>query len=798
MWSAACSEETTITQQSPAGQAGMPPKTGVDAAGRRRQLELVLVGGGHSHVQVLRALMMERPPHTHLTVVLDQPVAVYSGMVPGYVAGQYRAEELEIDVVPLARRAGARVILAAATGVEAAEKRILLAGRAPIRYDVASFDVGSTVAGLDLPGVRQWAIATRPIGRFVARVDEIVARAVASREREAPFRVVVVGAGAGGIELAFTLERRLCAAGVLRLEVTVVHAGAQILPGYSQRLVRAAERKAEERDLRWRLGRRVVSAGEATVTLDDGSALPCDALVWVTGAVAHPWMTTSGLPTEQRGFVRVRPTLQVEGYDDLFAVGDCATLAEHPRTAKAGVYAVRQGPYLTANLRARLVALREPAPAAASSLARLRRYRPQSDFLTLLNFGDGTAAGAKWGWAATGRWVMRLKDRIDRKFMRKFQVLATGGGLSEEFRKLPEMADEMLCGGCAAKVGQPLLERALGRLGPGPADDAVLLGLERPDDAAAIRLPRGDILGTTVDAFKAFTDDPHLVGRVAAVNALSDLHATGIEPRAALALVALPLALDDAAAEETLYQVLAGARAVFDAEGVSLLGGHTTTAEELLVGFAVHGLASGEDALLRAGSLAAGQILVLSKPLGTGVLMHADMKGMARGPWVAAAFDSMLRSNREAASVAWAVGAAACTDVTGFGLAGHLSEMLRASRSSGGASGGASGGVSAELDAASLPALPGALELLAHGERSTFHAENAKARHALAVAPELAGSPNVELLFDPQTSGGLILAVDPRRGGETVERLRQAGDRHAAVIGRVVERRDDGALIAVE
>jgi selenide,water dikinase len=142
----------------------------------RPRKELVLVGGGHAHVQVLRRLAMAPPSATRVTVVVDTPVAVYSGMVPGFVAGQYRAEELEIDVLPLARRAGARVVMSPMTGLDPRLRLVLLEGRPPIPFDVASLDVGSTVAGLDTPGVREHALPTRPIGVFVRRVEETLAR----------------------------------------------------------------------------------------------------------------------------------------------------------------------------------------------------------------------------------------------------------------------------------------------------------------------------------------------------------------------------------------------------------------------------------------------------------------------------------------------------------------------------------------------------------------------------------------------------------------------------------------------
>ncbi len=745
-------------------------------------VELVLVGAGHSHVQVLRSFAMEPPSGARVTLVVDTPLAVYSGMVPGFVAGQYRAAELEIDAVPLARRAGARVILARCSGIDPVARRIELEGRPAIPYDLASLDVGSTVAGLELPGVAARAIPTRPIGRFVGRVAAVEEAARAAFRSRAPFRVVIVGGGAGGVELAATIRTRLESGPReegSRLEVFLVDGDARLLPGYPERLARRVERALARRGVQLLTGRTVLAAEDGAVLLDDGSRLPCDALLWVTGAASFPLFQPSGLATDSRGFVLTRPTLQVIGHDDLFAAGDCSTLADYPATRKAGVYAVRQGPVLTRNLRAVL---------AGGPGAPLERYRPQTDFLTLLNLGDGTAVGAKWGLSFEGRWMMRWKDWIDRRFMRRFQMLAPDGAPGPALATMPPMegAMEPVCGGCAAKLSQDALARALGRLGASPAAPEVVLGLAEADDAAAFRTPGGELLVASVDSFRAFTDDPYLVGRVAAANAVSDLEAKGVAPRWALALVALPLAAGEREAEETLLQVLAGARAAFDPLGVRLVGGHTSRATELQVGFSVQGIAASEGELLRRhGRLEAGQALVLTRPLGTGVLLHADMAGRARGPWLTAALASMLTGNGTAAGVAREAGATASTDVTGFGLAGHLVAMLAGS------------GLAARLELASLPALPGALELLARGERSTFHDENARLRRALAIPAAAAGDPRLELLFDPQTAGGLLLALPAAAAPEAVSRLRAAGCLQAAVIGDITPGRADGAVAEV-
>ena len=733
---------------------------------------LVLVGGGHAHVQVLRRFAMERPA-AELTLVIDQPIAVYSGMVPGFIAGRYRRDELEIDLLPLARRAGARVIFARATRVEKERCRLVLVGRPAIPYDLISFNIGSTVVGLDLPGVAERAIATRPISRLLGSIEELLAHwlSPAALAAPAPRRLLVVGAGSGGVELAFTLEARLRRAGI-DPRVSLVQTGLFVMPGYSPSFRQKVEEAARRRGIELVLGKRAVAvegdgAAGGRLRLESGPPLPFDALFWVTGAAAPDLFRHSGLAVDERGFLLVRPTLQARDHPNIFAAGDCASLMEATGTAKAGVYAVRQGPVLASNLRASLAG------------QDLDDYVPQSDFLTLLNLGDGSAIGGKWGFAWEGREVMWLKDRIDRRFMRLFQVLQPSGELSPGFAPMAESL--MYCGGCAAKVGQNTLERVFRRLDPPLADPSVVLGLDQPDDAAAFVTPGGERVLVTLDAFKAFTDDPWLVGRVAAINAVSDVYAKGAAPAHALALVVLPEGSGEERCEELLYQVLEGIRSVLDPLRVTLIGGHTTLAAELMVGLSIDGIASGE--LLRKGTIQPGQRLILTKRLGTGVIFHADPGGAVRGPWLQEAIASMLRPNAEAAAIARRMGATAATDITGYGLLGHLGEMVRASRHS----------VTIDLDL--LPALPGALELFARGLQSTFHSQNEKMLRGTIIDPAVARHPHLPLLSDPQTSGGLLLAVSAAQVAATLELLHQAGDTAACAIGEVLPARPDGARI---
>ncbi len=680
---------------------------------------LLLVGGGHAHVQVLRR-HRERPFAARLSIALDHPESVYSGMVPGFVAGQYSAADLTIDVWALARTAAVRVIDAAALRVDVDASQVTFADRASVSFDLLSIDIGSTVAGLDLPGVRAHALSTRPIAGFVHAVD-------ARLSATGPGPIAVVGAGAAGFELAHCLRART------KRDVVLVSLAplAACRPGVA-----------------FIQGRVVEVTAEGPI-LDTGDHVAAALTVWATGAAALPLAEASGLPHEA-GYLRVGPTLQVEGLGHIFAVGDCAHLLDRRGVPlpKAGVYAVREGPVLCTNLDAVLTS------------TQLSAYRPQKDFLALLNFGDGTARGHRFGLTFEGRWVWELKDHIDRRFMAMFQVLDKHDRPSGMAMPLD---DDMACGGCAAKVGPRELHAAIAGLPPAPADPSVELGLAAADDAAVVRLPGGDRLGLTIDAFTAFCDDPYTVGRVAAVNAANDLFVKGITPRWALAVVGVP---DEPG---LLDEVMAGMRRGLDELGISLVGGHSLRSDQLSVGLSITGLAGRADLN---GVPQPGDALVLTRGLGTGVLMRANAMGRTRGRWVRDAQRWMCRSHRDAATVLHDRGIFVATDVTGFGLYGHLATLLRRTE-----------GVGAEIEVTALPLHRGVGPLFVQGVRSTFHAQNV--RGTPVAGPGLA-HPLAEIGFDPQTAGPLLIAVPAGRLQELLAALAEAGE-PASRIGRFTE-----------
>ena len=742
--------------------------------------DLVLVGGGHAHVLVLKRFGMCPMPGVRLTVVARDIDAPYSGMLPGFVAGHYSREQCHIDLRRLAIFAGARLYHDEAIGMDLSAKQVLCASRPPVCYDVVSLDIGSRPRQDEVPGASLYATAVKPIDGLIGRWEQLTRRVLS---RDEPTTVGVVGGGAAGVELAlavqFRLQKEVVAAGrnAQLVSVALVTMG-EILPNYASEVRRILLRILRERKVSVYPHCEIVQVNAGQLVCANGAEISFDEIIWVTQAGAAPWLRASGLECDPGGFIKVRDTLQTVTDPIVFAAGDVANVVGHPRP-KAGVFAVRQGKPLADNLR-RVLLGEPPLP-----------FIPQERFLSLISVGDRYAIASRWNWALEGAAMWRVKDWIDRRFMRQFEDLpemiealtvATTPGLAgpEALKELSALASR--CGGCGAKVGHTVLSRVVGRLRPRVSKD-VLIGLDAPDDAAVVRAPEGKVMVHTVDFFRSMIDDPYTFGQIAANHSLGDIFAMGAEPQTALAIATVPYGLE-AKMEDDLFQMMSGALRVLDSAGATLVGGHTSEGAELGLGFAVNGTAF-EDALLRKGPMTPGNMLVLTKPIGTGTLFAADMRRKAKGRWIETALASMLLSSRDAARCLQRFQATACTDVTGFGLIGHLVEMIKQSD------------VDVALDLGAVPLLDGALDTIAAGIFSSLQPQNIRLRRAIANLESVSTDIRFSLLFDPQTAGGLLAAVPGDAAAACVTALKSFGYPAAAVIGQVLPRSNHSAPITV-
>lgn len=729
--------------------------------------DIVLLGGGHAHVHVLAAFAKHPEPGVRLTLVTRDLETPYSGMLPGVIAGLYRTAEAHIDLVKLSAATGVRLIHAEAIGLDRTQKRVVLNGRPPVAYDLVSVDVGITPALDAIMGASERAIAVKPIGSFLGKFSALLAEV---RKPGGPRRIVVIGGGAGGVELLLSVRARLLAEATghgthgAPFTFCLVTDG-EVLISHNERVRLAFRRVFRERGIDLHEHARATAVHDDSVELSDGRTIPADCVLVTTGAAAPGWFAATGLARDQGGFLAVGPTLQSLNDPNVFAVGDCAALVETPRE-KAGVYAVRAGPPLAQNLRLR--ARNNP----------LKPWRPQRRHLALISTGERYALASRGWFKAEGGWLWTVKDWIDRRWMRMYQDVE---GMTAQMSRHSvavtnsTTGDDMRCGGCAAKIGPGPLSQALARVGWRPAD-GIVIGLDAPDDAAVTFAPRDAHLVQTVDFFRSFIDDPYVFGEVAANHALNDIFAMGGTPRHALVTAVVPYG-PSSKMEEDLFQVLAGVQTCLDREGVALVGGHSSEGAELSVGLSVTGDVA-PDRILRKGGLRKGDALVLTKPLGTGILFAASMRAKADASWIEAALSEMRRSNRQAAQILVQHGATAMTDVTGFGLVGHLGEMLAASRAA------------ASLDLAAVPLYRGTIALARAGFASTLLPENLASGNLLS---DDADPSTQAILFDPQTAGGFLAGIPQAIAEDCVQALRNGGYGCACVIGEVT---DDGFATA--
>ena len=644
---------------------------------------LLLAGGGHSHALVLKhwAMCPRRRPSRSIVLLNRHSTALYSGMVPGLIAGIHRREELAINLRRLCDSAGVAFVRAEITGLDPTRQLLRLQGRPPLRYGLLSLDVGAVTAN---PSDRD-GVPIKPLELALQFLEQ------QNPHDQRPFRVV--GAGAAGLEVVLALRRRWPQR---PLEL-------QAHPGRISGPIRAS----------------LIRAGISLV--EDAGISPSTPLL-CTGVTAPHWLGESGLPVNREGRLLTDACLQVKDHPGLFASGDCALISSDPRPA-SGVWAVRAASPLARNLE------------AACRDDRLWPWRPQRQALQLI----GNQAFTAWG--QYGRWslgpsrnIWQLKQWIDQRFMAGFARPAS-----------MKPSQPMACRGCAAKLPAQPLTAALKQVGLGGlAEDASLLGGEPP------RLQ-------SIDGFPALLSDPWLNGRITALHACSDLWACGAEVTSAMTVVTLPMA-EPETQQELLFQTLDGIQSVLKEQGAQLIGGHTLEARSaapapmslgLQVSLSVNG--SSRNPWPK-GGIQVGDALLLSRPLGNGVLFAAAMAAAGSPAHLDAVLTVMGQSQHGLVDQLQAHGAEihACTDITGFGLLGHLGEMLQGSTP-----------LRVKLSAARIPVFEGVLSLLEEGYASSLAPANREAWHWLDGPVQLNRTPSramLELLVDPQTCGPLIVA----------------------------------------
>ncbi|MDJ0725549.1 MAG: FAD-dependent oxidoreductase [Prochloraceae cyanobacterium] len=367
----------------------------------QQKQNLVLIGGGHSHAIVLDLLSKISLGKTDLILISDVIKTPYSGMLPGHIAGYYTYDESHINLKKLADRAGAKLILDRAIGLDLKENKVLCKNGDRIDFDLLSIDIGSTPATISVPGAKEYAISIKPVPNFLAEWNRLLATLPNS------LTIGIVGGGAGGVELALNAERRLHDR-VENWQIHIFDRNERILTNHNQSVSKILSNILVKRGIKLHLLESVAEVTREGIICKSGLNVRCDRIFWVTQASAPDWIAKSGLITDSRGFILVKDTLQSLSHPHIFAAGDIATIQNNPRP-KAGVFAVRQGRPLYENL-VRRIAGKE-----------LKSYIPQQKYLSLIGTGKKSAIASRGSFAWESPLLWLWKDYLDRSFMNRFQ-----------------------------------------------------------------------------------------------------------------------------------------------------------------------------------------------------------------------------------------------------------------------------------------------------------------------------------------------------------------------------------------
>lgn len=365
---------------------------------------VVLAGGGHTHALILKRLQKGQKPPARFVLVSASRYTAYSGMLPGVISGHYTAEQSHIDLESLANESKCTFVRATLSGVDTEANELILENGNRLQYDILSINTGSTQARvIDAKDI----ISIKPIGSFLFWLNQLLPEHIKQNDS---FTLVIMGAGAAGIEVALALHQRFEHLHSLKIHIVTTRG---IMPGHPIKVQKMVIEEIERKPIKIHTNFRVTNVKDKTLTSDQNEHLRYDALILATPAAPARWPSESTLATSSQGFIQVNSTLRSISHDNVFACGDIAEFI-HSKLVKSGVYAVRQAPILFQNISNLL------------EKKTLEPYRPQNQFLSLLSCADGRAIASRGCFTARGRLIWLWKDWIDRRFMAQFPLPAPG------------------------------------------------------------------------------------------------------------------------------------------------------------------------------------------------------------------------------------------------------------------------------------------------------------------------------------------------------------------------------------
>ncbi len=713
--------------------------------------ELILLGGGHSHLSVLKYFAMHPIAGLSVTLVNKNIMSGYSGMMPGYIAGKYNENEIQINLANLCQYANARLIPQEVIGLDTNNQIIKLKNKRNIKYDTLSINIGGEQSLNEINGAKRFAHSIKPISNLINQIN-LLKNYFSDMENA---EIVIIGGGAGGIEIALSINNFISSFQKIKNKnITIICRNKNLIPNHNHLTQYNLKQYLIKQNIKFITDDSVIKIMKNKVLTEKGLSIKSNLNLLVTSISPAKWLSSSKLNLTDDGFIKINHYLQTNEYHNIFAAGDISSIENH-NLPKAGVYAVRQGPVLAKNLHSHILK------------KHLIKYKPQTTFLSLIGNGKDFAIASWWKLSISGKLVWVLKDFIDRSFIKKFtnlpkmknlnRSLPNPSLISEENIGDPNMSD-MKCLGCGSKTTWEALNLAIQK----NKTPSSLVNIN--SDASVIKVKKGLEIVQSVDLISAIVNDPYELSRISLLHAISDLIASAATPYSTEAIFILPPAIEKIQSR-VISELLEGIQSTLADHKMKLTGGHTIEGKELQVGFAVTGFRNHN---FKFNGPVIGDNLILTKKLGIGSILAGQMRQLANHKDYLKALKIMNESNKWAGEIFIRNNVSSMTDITGFGLARHALNLANPY------------GININFN--SLPILSGAIELIHKGINSSLADSN---RRAVNFSFIKKNDPK-NIFFDPQTSGGLLASISDQNLDKTISSLKKNNINHA-VIGKITK-----------
>ena len=696
---------------------------------------------------------MGRFKNARVTLINPQVEQLYSSMVPGLIMKRFNYDESSIDLMQLTQFSDCRFYKDTLISVNPKQKFIKCEKRGRIDFDILSLSTGSVTKKIASFGNSNFTYL-KPFDTFISTFETWIKTFDHNKNQ---LRIGIIGGGVAAVEIISAVAKRIqnyidLKKNPPKLEIFLITKEESPFSSFGEQMKKQCIKVLSDYKVTILPNFFADKLEENRVFSNTGSSIQLDFGIIATGPSPQAWIKNSGLELCNQGFIRVGRDLSSIGFENIFATGDVASLPNCFKLSKSGVVAVRQGKILATNIQ------------KALDGKKLLFYKPQRLWLSLIGTGEQKAILNYGSFATRGSIFFHLKDVIDRKFISKFKSFNKKMAQTEKHQY--KSSEKERCGGCGSKVGSEILRSVLKEF----LEDPVFPNIDKMDEDAGIFLnSSGDLNLQTIDGFRQLIDEPYNMGLITSYHSVSDITAMGGTPKTALALVGVPLN-DEKLMKNDFRLALRGILTALKSQSVDLIGGHTNESEYLSLALAITGSAQ-KSKIIKKNTIKPGNRIILTQPIGAGVIFAGLMDGLTKGKWIYGVISEITRDRPSLLDTVSRF-ANACTDVTGFGLTGHLVEMTRE----------ASYGIRVNLE--KIPFFEGAAELSKSKVRSSLYPQNIKTAHE--VTSKVMHDPRYELCFDPQTAGGLLLSVDEELSDSCIRTLQTLGYNETREIGSVV------------